>query len=197
MSVGGVGVDANALATKTGVKVSTVARVNSYYSEGAAVANITQLADGTIDYHSGINLKITTTSMSDAQHVVLDLLDPFQGTTNLLRAAGDTLTFSYSIFGTVGKSQDTYLFSASNIEDAKNFFAAKTLDFGFFSQFASSNNDVLNLNFDLNLKTQLPVTGLNLGLLVPVPVPAAGWLFAGGLGFLSFTRRQRETTIRA
>jgi hypothetical protein len=164
----------------------------------------TSLASGLHDYHSLLNLDIDTGSIVDPQSILIGFLNPSWGANNFLNGNTDSLTFSYSVAGAGGSVSHSYVFNSANINDAANLFNDTTLNLGALTDIVTSTNKHLNLAFNLDLQTGVIGAGLNLGLIagvtytIPptppatVPLPAAIWLFASGLGLLTFTRRKNN-----
>jgi hypothetical protein len=162
-----------------------------------AVSN-TSYNTGLHDYQSSLNLSIDTASISTPQDILIGLLNLQQGYNSMLQ--GDTLSFSYQITGIGGTISKDYTFDSNNISTALNFFNNNTLDAGALNGFVNADNSVLNLIFNLDLKSSTSNTGFNFGLIVgnstlgsglttATPIPAGFWLFGSAIAcFIGFNR---------
>lgn len=154
------------------------------------------------DYSSKIDLIINTAGYTNQQDLLLGLLSPALGGSNL--GINDTLTFNIVVSGVGGTLSKNYSFSdlldTNAPGGAANFFHDKILDLGAWSEFVTAANANLDITLSLNLHTQTSNTGLSFNyilgnsLLSAVPLPAAFWLFGSAcLGWIGFNRRKHAT----
>lgn len=162
----------------------------------------TAVDDNFHDYSSKIDLIINTAGYTNQQDLLLGLLSPALGGSNL--GVNDTLTFNIMVSGAGGTLSKSYSFSdlldINAPGSGANFFHDKILDLGAWSEFVTATNANLDIALSLNLHTQTSNTGLSFNyilgnsLVSAVPVPAAFWLFGSAcLGWIGFNRRKYAT----
>ncbi len=143
-------------------------------------------------YSSQIYFNLDTASFSNQQSLLLGLLSPVFGASNL--GTNDTLTFTIDLSGAGGSTRNTYTFA--DLQEATNL---GTQDLGTWAGFVTESNTQLAISLSLNLYSQTNLSGIDfnyvlgnstLGSGVNVPVPAAFWLFGSALVGWGFKRRK-------
>jgi hypothetical protein len=181
-------------------------------SQGWLLGNLgvlnTSAVAGFHDYHAKLDINLDTSPYTNPQHLLLGLLNPGFGSTNL--GTGDTLNFSINISGASGSYSKTYSFTdlsnAADPNSAFNFFHDKTLDLGTWASFLTGTNKALDIAFAFDMHTHTIGTGMNVGLIagnstlesgpvptptsVPLPTPAL-WLFGFLLAGISVAARRQ------
>lgn len=163
----------------------------------------TATTGGVHHYESALNLSLDTSTIVNTQDLLIGFLNPTFSTSQIL--SGDTLIFSYSVSGVLSQE---FEFDAYSFASGFNFFNGRTLDLGALTDLVDDSH-ILNLAFNLELKTQTENAGLSLGLIVgnstfvsstdnpisSVPLPASIWFLLSGLsGLVGLSRRKNLLT---